>query len=249
MGADAGNCRHLEHEEHIFFFLFLPGWRIRSEIHPSFLLFTVSRFWSAILDPRPASTLCLLLFYNLPQYLLFQFWFWMGKKGGDLGFQLSQTQLKQTTRLALSISRWSIIISWFAGTFPSIFGNLQRFVWTCFLLRALSSAACLNLALLPLFCIFRQHQRASLPTSCSSCWTLEPTHPSKTWRALCPRKSPNPAPSPPSCVSTRPRKTKPPGRHLVSLCLRTAGAGKVFFDFTCKCSRRVWFLSAVKCKH
>lgn len=83
-------------------------------------------------------------------------------------------------------------------------------MWICFLLWALLSAACLNFAVLLLSRIFRQHRRASSPTSWSSCWTPAPIHPSKTWRALCPRKSPNPAPSPPSCVSTRPRKAKAP---------------------------------------
>lgn len=114
--------------------------------------------------------------------------------------------LNKYTRVALDISRWSSIICWFS----CFGGEIQRSAWMHLLPWALSSAATLNSAVALLFFIFYQHRRASLPTLWSSCWTPEPIHPSKTWRALSPRKSQNPAPSPPSCVSTRPRKAKAP---------------------------------------
>lgn len=94
---------------------------------------------------------------------------------------------------------------------------------------------------------FSQHQLASLPTLWSFCWTLELIHPSKTWRALSLRKSLNPVPSPPSCVSTRLRKARSPTCHhpgptpaLVSLFIPSR-IKKVLFELISKYLRWVWF--------
>lgn len=51
--------------------------------------------------------------------------------------------------------------------------------------------------------------RVSSPTSWSSCWRLELTRPSKTWRARSRRRSLTPVPSPLSSASTRLQKAKP----------------------------------------
>lgn len=105
-------------------------------------------------------------------------------------------------------------------------GGIQRFA-KCTPPPGAHSSACLNSAFVLLFFIFWQHQRASLPTSWSCCWTPEPIHPSKTWRALSPRKSPSPAPSLPSCASIRPQKARPPPPHTPPL---------LFLPLTLSCS-------------